>query len=516
MTDAELLELDPSNRRLIELLLRLECYVRRIFGLPVSSTQRELADTLDLLTDRTSVALNVQRLVLTNYLYDSYLRLLISGRHGFVQSLEYVGTLTFVWSLRRAFRLDPTLRRTTTDIRRFSEKLDDLRRASNIDILMDDSIAFLEASCRRRPTIDATSIDNDDDDIDYNNNSDAKKLVDDEATMIATTTTAIATTTTTTTPKTINNVETLNRLKTFYDVVAESRLFDHSDHYEEAFVPSYRFCDSRLYSFNMSRYIGHTMRENIRGLYKYISELIGDSRACPCVVIFNLFIRDNYLMYHSKSLRQSSFVSVRVTDGREIKLGYMIVTNNFPRVNSWFKSINNQLVKKSGKISIQHLDTFVRLMVTLLNDSSSFSSSSLSSTSSSLLPTSSSSSSSLPLSFSLPLSSSSSSRNNLCRKKKITASTTRLGIAKVCSRGVRKPLRRRQQQQQRHQQRTCARVTLSTLYRSVDEVYILSDLCNTRYISCKHSRVERTYEQLRSNDESATLIRRCLDCGRIV
>jgi DNA-directed RNA polymerase subunit M/transcription elongation factor TFIIS len=58
------------------------------------------------------------------------------------------------------------------------------------------------------------------------------------------------------------------------------------------------------------------------------------------------------------------------------------------------------------------------------------------------------------------------------------------------------------------------RVTFSGLYSSTEDMRILANLFNTRYVSCKHERIERMYEQLRSNDESATLVRVCLDCGR--
>lgn len=546
----ELLRLDPANEKLIELLLRLECYVRRVFGLPLTSTETEFQSTLKLFSNSGyNEQLTISRLVFTNYLYDSYLRLLISGRSNLVQSFDHVGTLTFVWSLNRACRLDPSLRQAV-DVRQFSEKLDNLRRASNIDILMDDSIMFLERAFNDIRNRSGDECTNDIDAVDR------------------------------------NDVDTLNRMKTFYDVELENRLFDHTDHYDEAFVPSYRFCDSRLLAFNMSRYIGHTMRENIRSLYRYISRLIDDPHACPCVVIFNLFIRDNYRMYHSKSLRQSSFVSVRRTNGDEIKLGYMIVTNNFPRVNSWFKSINNQLVKKSGKNCIQHLDTFVRLMVVLSGQYSN-----------DVVP-------SQNRGGGLSLLSSSNvqrrvgsdkwwrrksvkrlsgkryvdngndggnetdkdsddfvdrnndrnnnSKNNnfnICsnddngdddddvnfknnkfdnndinfnkkynvkrrNKKNISENckgNKNMGKLKTCRKKRCQPLR-----SQLQQQRLGTRITLSNLYRNVDDVYILSELCNTAYNSCKHLHVERTYEQLRSNDESATLIRLCLDCGKHV
>lgn len=60
------------------------------------------------------------------------------------------------------------------------------------------------------------------------------------------------------------------------------------------------------------------------------------------------------------------------------------------------------------------------------------------------------------------------------------------------------------------------RLSLSHLYRVTNDVNILVDLFLTAYVSCKHERLKRTYEQLRSNDESATLVRLCLDCGHRV
>jgi hypothetical protein len=303
-----LFRLTPDNIVLVELLLRLELSLRRYFGLERGSTTTNvpkldyIADTLLVqeknVSDQVRRQFVIFRMVLINYLYDAYLRLLISDRQTIVFELKNVGTLTFMWSLARARKLDYSLYEVANDVQQFSKKLDNLRHISNIDILMPSSIGFLERMVRKSEEIDVHR-------DDLSNPS------------------AVA-----------GSTALLNYMKTYYDVSLECKMFDHANHYDEAFVPSYRFCDSTFPALNMSRNIGNTMGENIRGLYRYISDLVEDPNVCPCVVIFNLFIRDNYRMYHSKSLRQSSFVSIRRTNGTVVKLSYMIVTNLFPRVNS--------------------------------------------------------------------------------------------------------------------------------------------------------------------------------------
>lgn len=446
--------LSPDNVVLIELLLRLELYLRRYFGLIVDHQSPYCSAAIG--TDRHTIIL---RTVLINYLYDAYLRLLISGRQELVETLCDVGTLTFVWSLARAHKLDTTLQDVADDVHSFSEKLDNLRRISNIDILMPACVAFLEmmAVRRRQPGI---------------------------APVQANLSTVV--------------MSLLNNMKTYYDASMERSMFDHSGHYNEAFVPSYRFCDSIFPALNMSRHIGNTMRENIRTLYRYISSVVEDDEVCPCVVIFNLFIRDNYRMYHSKSLRQSSFVSIRCSNGKVVKLSYMIVTNLFPRVNSWFKSINNQLVKKTGKIHIQHLDTFVRLIAQLLPCEGESSGSSNSGGSFVSSNNAGSSKRDVPVKRQSTVAVMSSGRKSGERVTVKSSSATVRVTAVVSS----------------TKKRAANRVTLSALYSSTEDVCILANLFNTRYVSCKHERIERLYEQMRSNDESATLVRVCLDCGR--
>lgn len=466
------LSFHPSNVELVNILCRLETYLRRYFDLP---TDESLDDMSNLSSSPTEL---IVQIVLVNYLYDAYVRLLISGNVSLVTDMHWPGTVSLVWALDRAYKLDPQLLRSSRSIVEFSARLDNLRRSANIDILTSGCLATLDEYKRMQQVQQPRLC------LEYraSEREDADEVVHVQQTRY---------------PRYHHEDEPqmLTHLKTFYDVARENRLFDHSSHYNDAFVPAYRFCNSRLSELNMSCHIGHTMRENIRSLYDYISAFIGDPRACPCIVIFNLFIRDNYRMYHSKSLRQSSFVSIRRTDGTVVRLSYMIVTNLFPRIGSWFKSINNQLVKKTGKTHILHLDAFVRLLLQLMrsrradmvrdeddvsdNDSA--------------------------LRRNVRL------RNSWRRTKK-----ARRAIPPVRKAVVATPSANGAEAASTALRRRSFRLSLSHLYQVTNDVNILVDLFLTAYVSCKHERLKRTYEQLRSNDESATLVRLCLDCGHRV
>lgn len=476
------LRFNPSNLKLVSMLCQLETYLRRYFDLPVDSN---LPDLTQLSMSPTDITVQI---VLMNYLYDAYVRLLISGNVPLVSEFEWSGTVSLLWSLERAYKLDPLLYSVSDSISEFSARLDNLRRSANIDILASNCLLTLD-ECRRLRCNLFSSL-----------SFETETLKESETESMNS---VSRVTISTRYPRYHHEDEStmLTHLKTFYDVERDNRLFDHSSHYNDAFVPAYRFCNSRLSELNMSCHIGHTMRENIRGLYNYISDFIGDQRACPCVVIFNLFIRDNYRMYHSKSLRQSSFVSIKRSDGTVVRLSYMIVTNLFPRISSWFKSINNQLVKKTGKTHILHLDAFVRLLLQLLRSKSN----------------SSVEESAKKLDASTLRTASSTWRRNTKKRNQISAlNALSKTIAKKTVHRSSCSLTSSSSSSSASLRRRSFRLSLSNLYRVTDDINILVDLFSTAYVSCKHERLKRTYEQLRSNDESATLVRLCLDCGHRV
>lgn len=468
------LSFNPSNVELVNILCRLETYLRRYFDLP---TDYSLDDMSNLSSSPTEF---IVQIVLVNYLYDAYVRLLISGNVSLVTDMHWPGTVSLVWALDRAYQLDPQLLRSSQSIVEFSARLDNLRRSANIDILTSGCLAILDEYKRlqqdHQPRLP----------LEYRPPTELEEAAE------------LSQVQQTRYPRYHHEDEPqmLTHLKTFYDVERENRLFDHSSHYNDAFVPAYRFCNSHLSELNMSCHIGHTMRENIRSLYDYISAFIGDPHACPCIVIFNLFIRDNYRMYHSKSLRQSSFVSIRKTDGTVVRLSYMIVTNLFPRIGSWFKSINNQLVKKTGKTHILHLDAFVRLLLQLMRSRRN----GMSHDKEDLPDSDCAVRRNVRLRNSWRRTKKTRRANPIVRKAATPSATTVVETTAATT-----ALRRRS-----------FRLSLSHLYQVTNDVNILVDLFLTAYVSCKHERLKRTYEQLRSNDESATLVRLCLDCGHRV
>lgn len=448
----------PHDRVLVEVLVKLEMYVRANFELeeprrPPVDPVLQLLSTISnkSLTAEDHKLRRVLVLVLLNYIYDAYLRLLVCGRGYLVEGIECVGTLSFLWSLERAHQLNPQLVSCSDNVQLFSEQLDNLRRTWNIDILMPASIAYLDSvleSGRFSPQ-----------------EWYRRRSVEDS----------------------VLSTRLLDQFKTFYNVAYESRVLDHSTHYEDAYVPMYRFCDSKSVTMSLSRYIGNTMRNNIRSLYRYISRQLNDDQACPCVVIFNLFIRDHYRMYHSKSLRQSGFVRVRRSDNSMAKLSFMVIANNFPRVTNWFNLVNNQLVKKTNKVHIQHLDTFVRLMSQLMKEEETKRFTVGGNKSVSVTPRS------------VTIAAKRTKRSSTIDESENGVSLN--VVVKKKNRIIRKEF---------------GRPSLAAMHESFPIEAILPRLFNANFERCQHKRVERQYEQLRSNDENATLIRVCLECGKRV
>lgn len=536
--------LDFISDHLLSELSLCEKFVRRLF---IETAHTATADDpFDRVTyDPSRVAV---RTVFCNYIYDAYIRLVIAEKKRYVEQMENAGTLLFLWSIRRAAEMQPDLLRPGQDLATFSKLLNNLRRTSSLDILMIEALQFLDRAARhnRRSSSNDRTV--------HGVGVDVGSDCDDS----------------------------LLSLKTRYDPQFESKFFDHSSHYEDAFVPSHRFCNARQSGMNMSRYVGYTMRENIRRLYEYVSEQL-DDQVCPCVVLFNFFIRDSYRMYFSKSLRQTSFVTVVKTatpsaldDERKrcvVPISYMIMTNLFPKVGSWFKSINNQLVKKTGKVHIQHLDSFVRMLAQLRYQENEISTLRPISTVSEITPTLADSTTAVSATKVTQL----ASRNvivsigrgrssALLRKRrriatKITAGITdgsatapsdNLSVSRVKKRkgsekrdtdnnaadnggngaGCNGKFRRTKNESavridpiatsvksSSHVGGTVmhpsgpSRVSLSSLYQATDDDALFADMFSTRFRACTHAHVVRTYEQMRANDESATLVRMCLDCG---
>lgn len=80
----------------------------------------------------------------------------------------------------------------------------------------------------------------------------------------------------------------------------------------------------------------------------------------------------------------------------------------------------------------------------------------------------------------------------------------------------RSPVTRRHRKGGNCQQRKTAllRIAMSDLFNVPRLTDILPVMFNTQYQACEHRNVKRTYEQFRSNDENATLVRLCMNCGK--
>lgn len=406
-------------QRLLLETRRSENVLRRYFNLPLQST----TSAPPLIT-----TFNPQYVHLLNYVYDIYVRLSVSGHAALVLNAADVATRTLEWTLSL---LDPA----TLTIEAVAAQLDDLRKNSNIDVFAD------------------TCLDN----------------VSKKVTILSHT------------PPEPEYVQTfMLQLQTLYRPDFEDDYVDHTSHRVKAYVPFFRFGDSTQSSTNMSSYIGNTMRSNVRNLYDYIDQLISStdsfvspqssplisspasSAVCPCVIIFNLFVRDNFRVFYSKSLRQTNFTQIDMSPLPMRKISYMLIANRFPKIDTWFNSINNQFIKKTGYSRILQTNSYMRILADKCSSNSLISSTTTPA----------------------PL---------LSASRRRAISTTSLAIKKSRD-----------------------KVTISKLFTGVSGARVLSHVYRTGYFKCRHAHVERQYIQKRSHDEQASLVLVCKDCHRVV
>lgn len=320
-------------------------------------------------------------------------------------------------------------------------------------------------------------------------------------------------------------VRWLSVMQTLYRPRFDNLLVDHTDHHERAYIPVYRFGDDRVASMSMASYIGNTMRRNIRMLYDFINMQLAtlscESYVCPCVVIFNLFVRDHFRVYHSKSLPQTSFIQMYDDKtGKSIKISYMLIANKFPKIAQWFNSINNQFIKKTGYARILQIDAYTRLISSSCN-AAVVALSRQAANKSKRTRRRKNISTSPALAFKLR-------RPGRCTDKKKGVIDGRQ--PNLCSDGdtpavtspSRKPGCRRR-----------VKVTLSHLFKPGqtgdlsavrpdkskangavwhNQSVILSDVYRSGFLACRHGQVIRVYTQKRAHDESASLSMFCNDC----
>lgn len=310
------------------------------------------------------------------------------------------------------------------------------------------------------------------------------------------------------------SIKMLNLFQSLYRFRLDLKMFDHSRHYDESFIPFFRFpFDSRrqhglaqatrqhsLLTFvSMTNFVGNTMRKNIRSLYDYIWTLLGDDETrevCPCVVIYNIFIRDYFRMFHSRSLSPTNFVLVyddhAASDDpcKFRKISYVQLSNRFPRVSQWFRSINNQFVKKNGFSRIFKLNDYIELFEVALDSSIN--------------------------DFVSVCSSPVCDRANVVTTDKRSSASSRK--IKRLSRVGSNSLSSRKDRVLGEIGVGCVRkkTGLSGMMKKTRCNDMLSQLYRSGYKLCPHNRTKRLYIQKRSHDESASVVIFCEDCRNFI
>lgn len=487
-----------NDASLIETLCSLELYVRRYFLLPIDHVRVEPK------IDRLANGLET---VLVNYIYDCYIRFCLADFSDLVEQYPWIGTTAFLWSLNLAERLDVSLNDRTSklDLSYLSFRLNELRRLTNFDVLSPQAISFFRECCEKYVS---TCIER------YGENCVTGTYEKNDRSACGSSHVKNDTGVFRTDSCVKRDNNWLDVFKTRYDVRAENRLFDHSKHTEEAFVPFFRFCGREVTAMNMSRHIGQTMRENVRKLYRYVSSIINDQSACPCIVIFNLFVRDMFRMFHSKSLRQTSYVSVVKSNGEIVLVSYVLLTNTSPRVHSWFKSINNHVVKKTGTTSIFNVDMYVSSMLNVSRVERDVSETvRFVSKRTSLSRQKNRSSVVVDSPKNVANNNTAIVSSEVGKKKRINALVKPKRLDRRAADGGRS-LRSKRSRVDVVVKKKNERKIISHFYPKVSCFDLARTLFSSAYVTCKHLQIKRTYEQFRSNDESATLVRICLDCNQ--
>lgn len=151
--------------------------------------------------------------------------------------------------------------------------------------------------------------------------------------------------------------------RTIYRFRVDQQLTDHSSHYTRAFLPFYRFGPTRSFSDA----IGVTMRLNIRQLYDLVRRILGRDDICPCVILYNLFIRDSFRLFSLVSTQHCNYVCVLDDEASSNErlvavVSYVELSNAFPQVSQWFPKINSQYVRKYGPHSLKRLEYYASLL----------------------------------------------------------------------------------------------------------------------------------------------------------
>jgi DNA-directed RNA polymerase subunit M/transcription elongation factor TFIIS len=339
--------------------------------------------------------------------------------------------------------------------------------------------------------------------------------------------------------------------RTLYRFRIDNKLQNHANHYQQSFLPFYRFSRNK----NFSQAVGNTMKRNIRLLYDHVRKLVGNPDVCPCIVLYNLFIRDNFRLFSLVSMQHFNYVRLYDDQTNEEKIiSYVELTNVFPQISQWFPNINSQYVKKYGPHAFHKLRFYVSLMVSAADEEHTVSynrhGAVRASNDSRKTACIKAESSATGASTSNPIKESSSfDVFKKWRKSKINKPTAVSQGSRVLKKQQRNYSggKRVRLEQLFLQCRGGGTSDFTSTIHSSDPsttsephsrdsndrrvehsagarpygnsgngngALLLDKLFRSNYVDCKHTNVIRFYVQLRSGDESGTLILRCALCGK--
>lgn len=304
----------------------------------------------------------------------------------------------------------------------------------------------------------------------------------------------------------------IKNFRVLYRFRIDNQLHDHTTHYQQSFLPFYRFSHYR----NFSRAVGSTMRRNIKRLYDYIRGRVGDE-VCPCIVLYNLFIRDNFRLFSLMSMQHFNYVEIvddERPDAAPVLISYVELTNEFPQISQWFPNINGQYVKKYGPHGMQKLQAYALLM-TNRNAADANGCGNIDetvATSRQRRSTTRTRVAGIILGEMMPsgvvVAEKSGGRIEKCMLKAAAK-----GEQKKQQRKVSTPRKERDGRRSYTGQKRLRLENLFLNQRDNDN-FILDAVFRSNYRACKHARIARFFLQLRSGDEAATLVMRCLQCGK--
>lgn len=149
-----------------------------------------------------------------------------------------------------------------------------------------------------------------------------------------------------------NDSVEMESVRSVYRWSVDAAITDHRDHRRLAYVPFRRFV-----SQNFANRCGTVTKLKIQRVYDVISELLRNSEVCPCVIIYNLFVRDIYCVLNMRHNSQYNYVRVFTGSNNEsptILVSYVEISDLMENTPRLFRTINSQRLRRtSPRVSVK-------------------------------------------------------------------------------------------------------------------------------------------------------------------